>query len=292
MRGRTKRNTQVHYPAWRDLAERCRRLTRAIHEIVLPSHRLGIVQIRPFRMPRGWHIPPHEHSYYEANIILQGRARLEGRRGQELRPGHVFFHAPKAAHSWGAPCENCLRLIVEFNCEPPLPVTDPAAWPCWPDLVRDVDFLLELARVPTPGWIDQAAARLAVILTRILTLGKLPMPVDTDQGAEERLVETVDAFLCDNLHRPVKLGLIAAMAAVSVSSLTHRYRKLAGISAGQRLMTLRMERAAELLKTTNLPLKDVAMQVGIPEVSYFCRMFKRYFSDTPSQLRQRAVGKR
>ena len=225
MEGSTRRGKDKSYPAWRDLVERCRRLTRAVPEIVLPSHHLRIVEIRPFRMPRGWRVPPHEHSYYEAKIILQGRARLEGRRGQEFGPGHVFFHAPKTAHTWGAPSENCLRLTVGFNTEPPLPVTIPAMWPCWPDLLRDVDFLLELARVPTPGWVDQAAARLAVILTRILTLGTLPMPVDADQGAEDRLVETVEGFLCDNLHRPINLSLVAAMVAVSVSALTHRYRR-------------------------------------------------------------------
>jgi AraC-like DNA-binding protein len=248
------------------------------------------MQVRPFMMPRGWHIPPHEHSYYEANIILHGRARLDGRRGQALGPGHIFFHAPKMMHTWGAPSSDCLRLIIEFNTDPPLPVPIPPVWPYWPELLGEIDFLLDLTRAPAPGWVDQAAARLAVILTRILTLGNLPTPVDIGTGTGNRLVESVDTFLLDNLHRPVNLEAVATMAAISLSTLTHQYLKLAGITVGQRLMTLRMERAADLLKITHTPLKNVANQVGIPEVSYFCRMFKRYFSNTPSQFRQRAEG--
>lgn len=284
-----KQGLEHPWPAWNDLTERCRCLTAAIPTVVLPSRGLRIVQIRPFRMPRGWRIPPHEHSYYEANLILRGRARPAGRGARLLGPGHVFFHAPAVAHTWGTPAGPCLRLIVEFVADPPLPVREPAAWPCWPDLLDDAAKLFDLAKTQAPGWRDQAAARLGAILARILTLGDLPASAPIEPpGGDDRLVEIVNRFLGDNLHRPIQLESVAMAAGVSLSGLTHRYRHRAGVSVGQQLMALRMEKAAHLLKTTELPLKEVARQVGIPEAAYFCRLVKRFFSDTPGEVRQRA----
>ena len=48
----------------------------------------------------------------------------------------------------------------------------------------------------------------------------------------------------------------------------------------------RIEKAKILLKTTDLPVSDIAMQVGFNSFSFFSKMFKEYLQLTPSEYRK------
>lgn len=278
-------------PAWPEMVSGCKRLTAAVPEVVLARHTVGILQVRPYLMPRGWSVNVHEHSFYEASIVLRGSASARdaaGRNGQKLPAGHVYFHGPHAPHNWAATDEECLRLILWFTVDPAVPVIPPKRWPQWPEVLFDAAQLLQVVRRATPGWIDQAGARLAAILARVLTMGELPEDDATAFGAAAKFVPAVDAFLNDNLKHPISLADIAAAVGVSQSGLIHRYRKEAGVSVGQRLLALRMEEAARLLKHTDLPLKAICPQVGLSDPAYLCRLFKRYFRASPGEYRSSA----
>ena len=47
-----------------------------------------------------------------------------------------------------------------------------------------------------------------------------------------------------------------------------------------------LERAAEKLRSTELPIADVCTQVGMPDAQYFSRVFKSYFGMPPSAYRE------
>ncbi len=48
-----------------------------------------------------------------------------------------------------------------------------------------------------------------------------------------------------------------------------------------------LQKARMLLRTTTLPLSEIAAKVGIMDQSYFARKFKQYYSITPSEYRQK-----
>jgi AraC-like DNA-binding protein len=54
----------------------------------------------------------------------------------------------------------------------------------------------------------------------------------------------------------------------------------------ERLHDRRMRKAAALLVETEATVKEVGVQVGIPEPSYFCRRFRSSFGTTPLRFRQ------
>ncbi|HEY3377571.1 MAG TPA: AraC family transcriptional regulator [Armatimonadota bacterium] len=274
------------WPNWVEMVAACRHILPAIAEIHLPDHRLHLLDVRPYRMPRGWRITPHAHSFYEASIILDGHA-LDDTDGeaQTLSAGQVIYHAPHVPHTWSAPDQTCLRLVLWYNVDPPLPVPRPARWPHLPELLSDIACLFRETRMLTPGWRDKSAARLAAILATILALGELPALPDGASHAEESLVQHLDRFLLDNLERDLSLADIAACIGASTSSLAHRYKQLTGYTVGQRRITLRLEHAAELLVQTPLSLGEICARVGIGDPAYLCRLFQRYFHTTPGQYR-------
>ena len=49
---------------------------------------------------------------------------------------------------------------------------------------------------------------------------------------------------------------------------------------------MRMEKAKELLETTNMKISGIAKEVGFSNNSYFCRSFREFFGDTPEACRK------
>ncbi len=52
------------------------------------------------------------------------------------------------------------------------------------------------------------------------------------------------------------------------------------------IRVFRMEKAKELLCTSNMKVAMVSEQVGFPNVSYFCRSFQEYYGSSPESDRK------
>ncbi len=245
-------------------------------------------------MPLGWSVNLHEHAFYEASLLIDGSTRYpSGPARQPLLPGHLYFHGPHVPHDWTSNESECLRLIFWFTVEPSVVLPTPSSWPMLPEMLLDARVLLALLRKPSPGWQNQAAARLGAILSRIVALGDLPLAVTELHRPAGQLVTQVDAFLTDNLRHAICLEDVANAMGISMSGLIHRYRQYAGTTVGQKLVVLRMAQTVHLLKTTDLPLKSICAQVGLNDPTYLCRLFKRYYRTSPGEYRARlARGER
>ena len=47
--------------------------------------------------------------------------------------------------------------------------------------------------------------------------------------------------------------------------------------------------ARQLMQYTDMPLEKVARQCGISSVSHMCHLFRRFYGDTPNQVRRRSL---
>jgi transcriptional regulator GlxA family with amidase domain len=101
-------------------------------------------------------------------------------------------------------------------------------------------------------------------------------------------VQTVIQFMNSNLERRISLAELADVANLSPSHLSHLFKTHAGLSPGEYLRRLRMEKARHLLATSLLSIKQIMATVSYSNRSNFLRHFKRYFDLTPSEYRKRA----
>jgi AraC-like DNA-binding protein len=86
------------------------------------------------------------------------------------------------------------------------------------------------------------------------------------------------------------ITLFAQEACVSRSLLHLKLKKLVNLSASEFIRHIRLQKAAELLKTTDQPIADVAYKVGYADSKYFSRSFKEKYQVNPSEYKQ-SVGK-
>lgn len=68
---------------------------------------------------------------------------------------------------------------------------------------------------------------------------------------------------------------------LSRSRFQHLYTDTFGISVSRDLINSRMSKAAELLKTTDLSVKDVGILIGYGNTSYFIKVFRNTFGVPP-----------
>ncbi|MGW4197560.1 GlxA family transcriptional regulator [Streptomyces sp. NPDC005004] len=66
----------------------------------------------------------------------------------------------------------------------------------------------------------------------------------------------------EHLHEPLSLARLATHARMSVRTFARRFTEEVGTSPGRWLIHRRLDRARHLLETTDLPVDDIATQVG------------------------------
>lgn len=77
----------------------------------------------------------------------------------------------------------------------------------------------------------------------------------------------------------------AAMCHLSESRFAHLFKQATGIAPKQYLLRIKTDAACRLLSTTDLSVTEIAAEVGIEDINYFCRLIKKRTGKTPRELR-------
>jgi AraC-like DNA-binding protein len=86
-------------------------------------------------------------------------------------------------------------------------------------------------------------------------------------------------------ERAWTVGELARVSAMSRSAFASRFRAVTGDSPIRYLARYRLATAARQLRTTNLPINEIARSVGYESIFSFSRAFKRAFGLPPRAYR-------
>lgn len=93
-------------------------------------------------------------------------------------------------------------------------------------------------------------------------------------------------FIYENYTERIRLADIASAAKVSTSEALRCFKEGADASPVDYLIQFRLNKARELLQTTENTVTEIAATVGFENAGYFGRMFKKAFGVTPKYLRK------
>jgi PAS domain S-box-containing protein len=102
-------------------------------------------------------------------------------------------------------------------------------------------------------------------------------------------VATAVAYVRDHCTEQVRVGDVAAAAAISVVQLERATRRIVGLSVRQLLVRFRVEHAIGLLATTEFALSDIAGQCGYYDQSALTRQFRRVVGVSPGAYRTQVL---
>ena len=114
-------------------------------------------------------------------------------------------------------------------------------------------------------------------------------PADTAPALERavaRALADIRRYMEEHLDEPLTISTLSRRSCLSATTFKAGFRRLYGLPVHAWLRQRRMERAAELLRSSSLSVLGVAQSVGYSSASQFTAAFRRQYGVTPAQYRK------
>lgn len=108
----------------------------------------------------------------------------------------------------------------------------------------------------------------------------------TETEATQTSLAKIEAYISDNLEKPLLCSDIAKAMYLSPDYITRLFQKKKGVSLKEYITETKMRAAKDFLITTTLPISLIAAKVGYDNFSHFSRVYKKVMGTTPSSERE------
>lgn len=103
----------------------------------------------------------------------------------------------------------------------------------------------------------------------------------------ERKIRKARIYFRDNLDKNIEVEQLAADLNIGYSYFRRMFKKFTGISPVQYHLMLRLQRAKDLLISTDMSVKEIALELGFQSIFYFTRIFKSKTGMAPTEFRKK-----
>jgi AraC-like DNA-binding protein len=229
-------------------------------------------------------------------MTLAGFGELEfpGEDPHPLPVGTAFFALVPSAHRYYLPDRSPGWTFGWLEVRHPYVVSR---------IERHVSVHGPIVRLPPGGAFTAAAVRLIDAVVRrdfrdrfdlegalfefVVACDRFAYQTTYPEAERELLLgETRDAVLADP-RSPVRVEALAARRGLSRSHFSHYFKGCTGLTPAAFATGVRIQEASRLLRSTGLPLKEIADALGFASVNHFCKVFRRYQHTSPATYRRR-----
>ena len=112
---------------------------------------------------------------------------------------------------------------------------------------------------------------------------KMSIPTEEEDKVPRRLQYLID-FIKDNISEDISLTDIAAYSELSQATINRLFREHLETSTMNFIHQKKIERAKHLLLVTDLAVSDIGPHIGINDVYYFSRFFKKMTGYSPTEF--------
>ena len=127
-------------------------------------------------------------------------------------------------------------------------------------------------------------AALRLLITQCVS-GKVKVS-EQEQIASERMKQML-RYVEEHYAEELTVEKLAGCVALSESACLRSFRQFLGITPIQYVKQFRVEKAAELLRSTRLKTGEVGLECGFSDASYFIKTFREIKHCTPREYRIR-----
>ena len=101
-------------------------------------------------------------------------------------------------------------------------------------------------------------------------------------AAIRKALDHINAHYAEDLS----LNTVADVVFLNRDYLSRQFKKEVGVNFSEYLMSVRMKQARCLLENSSLRISEVALRVGITNMSYFSTVFHKVFGCKPNDVRK------
>lgn len=117
--------------------------------------------------------------------------------------------------------------------------------------------------------------------------GKTIKNNDFERKNGDLMVLRLRAYIEKNLHKELTLSELADKVGYNKTYLVKKTKLLWGMSPMQYVNSVRLEKAKQLLSSTDMSITEIAESIGFKCIHYFSRNFKRNVGITPSEYHKK-----
>lgn len=251
----------------------------------------------------------HSHPQWELSEVICGSGlRTIGDCTEPMSEGEIILIPPNIAHVWHFdPTHtdsngNIANISIFFESQ-----TLDALANALPEMAphigrlksqtRAVSYIGEqreriaalLAEMRGASPIERAAEFLKLIEAMAETDGCIPAGRSNSMSRTQRRLENVRIYCSCNYAREITLNEVAAHVGMNKSAFCTFMRRQTGMSLSEYVNDLRLSRAMEMLLNSDRTIASVAYDAGFANVTYFNRLFKSKFNQTPKSVRMNKI---
>lgn len=255
-------------------------------------------------MPKHYNNQFHKHSFIELCYVVDGEGKyLEGNRAYSLHKNQLFLSRPNVLHQIKS--DNGLFLLYVG-----LELVESESSSKW---IKFIDQLNEMNEVvldveedagfsflweslfkqssrDNHAFFEEIMMNTAYSLILSLLERFSPTLVNNENKKDSKeeispILSQAKLYIRDNLSHTLRLSDIAKHLHISNRHLSRLFMKELGVSYSDYVKNKRIQKSANLLKTTNLSIKEISEQTGFINVHYFTRVFKATVGSSPGYFR-------
>lgn len=255
-------------------------------------------------------VPWHWHSEWEAAVVERGNAVISiDRQEYVLGPGEGIFLNASVLHSlWDKGNTGCLLRSLVFHPRLVGGGIDSIFWQNYVQpllsnrrlrcvsLTSNTPWQKEALQAIQDTWTacaeEPAGYELQVrsALSQLAFLLVSHYPSEQVQPTEkvfrnENRIKMMLTFIQEHIQEKLTVSDISRNAAIGESECLRCFRETLGTTPMRCVAQFRIQRAAELLESTNLKIAEIGALCGFQEMSYFSKAFRDAKGCTPKEYR-------
>lgn len=186
---------------------------------------------------------------------------------------HVYW-----VHFTGSDVKNILR---SYNIPLDNPVFFSGVSPLYENIFKEIINEIQLCKTGYQELITMYLKQIFILVERTLE-----MPRTAVASYIQGEMEIARRYLTEHYNENISIKEYAASQNMSVSWLQRKFKESFDISPMQYLLSVRINRATELLETSNYNITQIASIVGYDDPLYFSRLYSKIKGVSPTEYRK------
>lgn len=230
---------------------------------------------------------------FQINYITEGSGIFETSEDQfQVVPGSMFILRPGMWHRYkpdpntgwnehyiGFNGDFCTNLFQEGFFQ----VGKPVIYVGFQESLLNLFFeIIQSVKEEKTGHQQVSASNTILLLSKILSVTRNQ---EFAGKSIERIIRKACLYFRENLNTNVNIEKLACDLNVGYSYFRQMFRKYTGISPTQYHLSLRIQRAKDLLVSSDLSFKEIAIELGFESYFYFSRIFKDKTGQSPMEFK-------
>ncbi|MEK5335478.1 AraC family transcriptional regulator [Bacillus sp. FSL M8-0166] len=260
--------------------------------------------------------PKHKHDYIEINYVYNGEYNQKvGNQKINLQQGELLFLNQHIEHETQACAEEDIIInfiilpnffdfifsflttenrISNFLINSLYNSTQNGQFLYFK--VSEVESIQELIKkiiieIMSPAFMSESTIKLYMGLLMVELIKHADKAEHTEDYPVQHYLIVESLKYIDEHFQSASLNELASKLSQPDYALSKEIKKATNYTFKELLQEKRLNKAKELLESTDMPIASVIDQVGYDNVSYFYRIFKNKYHQTPKQFREHLAKK-